>query len=455
MGGTQGESTTIRRQGQLNALRAAPLWILVAASACAATALVGDEAPAATNSRTLSSAIYFTSDRSGRIMIYAGTGPGKAVNVVKHPGGRKGGGQRTDLQPSVSASGRIAYASDVDGNFNLYVREPGGSTTQLTFDPGPEYDPSWSFDETRLAFVRGRPGHGEIYEMSSEGGGESRQTHKRADDTTPAWSPNGKHIVFASNRKGSYDLWVLTSGHTRQLTHGPAQDFGPAWSPDGTRIAFTRKNRKGNSDIYVIRPNGKKLRRLTHRKADESEPSWSPDGTSIAYSRRVGRTYQIYVMTAKGKKQTNFSDSASFLNISPWWVGSSSVLRRIRRPHAQAQVTCTITGTSHSDQLTGTPSRDVICGGGGNDVIRGGAGNDVIFGDRGADIIRGGPGDDEIFGEPGRDRVFGGPGNDKIITNDGRRQRPVSGGKGSDQGRTDGNPPDKRISIESPLGRVP
>lgn len=388
-------------------------------------------------------------------MIFLATSPGRAVNIVKHPGGRKGGGERSDLQPSVSGSGRIAYASDVAGSFDLYVREPGGGTNQLTGDPGPEYDPTWSPDESMLAFVRGRLGHGEIYLVGSGGGEEFRLTHKRADDTTPAWSPNGEHLVFASDRRGSYDLWILTSGHARPLTHGPGQDFAPAWSPDGTRIAFTRENRKGNSDIYVIRPNSKKLRRLTHRRADESEPSWAPDSSAIAYSRRVGRTYQIYVMTAKGKDQTNFSQSHSFLNISPWWQGSTPAFRAPAQRSARSQVTCTITPKHGKKRLNGTPSRDVICGGPGKDVIRGGGGGDVIFGNGGADVIRGGPGDDLIFGEPGKDKIFGGPGNDKIITNDGHRQKPISGGNGSDQGRQDRNPPDKTKSIEAPLGRTP
>lgn len=432
------------------------LWILAAAG-CAAIALAGDAAPAATSSLTTQNGIYFVSDRAGRLMIWVAAAPGRASVAVKRGGGRNGGGARSDLQPSVSASGRIAFASDVGGNFDLYAAEPGGGTTQLTSGPGPDYDPSWSPDESELAFVHGLPGHGDIYLVASDGSGKELQlTHKRANDTTPAWSPDGQSLVFSSNRRGSYDLWVLTaSGHARQLTHGPAQDFGPAWSPDGTRIAFTRENKKGNSDIYVVRPNGRKLKRLTHKRGDESEPSWSPDSNSIAYSRRVGRTYQIYVMTARGKEQTSFTQSESFLNISPWWQGNVAALRAPAQRRIRSQVTCTKTGTGGNDRLNGTASRDVICGGGGNDVIRGGGGNDVIFGDGGADVIRGGPGDDLIFGEPGKDKIFGGPGNDKVITNDGRRQKPISGGKGSDQGRLDRNPPDKAISIEAPLGRTP
>jgi hemolysin type calcium-binding protein/WD40 repeat protein len=395
------------------------------------------------------------SDKAGRLMIWVGVAPGVSHVAVKHGGGPPKGGARTDLEPSVSASGAIAYASDVSGNFDLFVAEPGGGTSQLTSDPQPEYDPAWSPDESQLAFVRGRLGHGEIYVVASDGGEPTQLTHKRADDTTPAWSPNGQHLVFASNRRGSYDLWVMTSGHARQLTHGPAQDFAPAWSPNGTRIAFTRQNKKGNSDIYVVNPNGRHLRRLTHKRADESEPTWSPDSHSIAYSRRVGRTYQIYVMTAKGKKQTNFSQAESFLNISPSWHGSLSTGRAAAQHRARSSLSCTIGPNPRKHVFTGSPSADVICGNDRKDVIRGGGGNDVIFGNGGADVIHGGRGDDLIFGEPGKDRIFGGPGNDKIITNDGHRQKPISGGKGSDQGRLDRNPPDKATSIEAPLGRTP
>jgi len=433
------------------------LCILGAAASCAGIALVSGAAPAAANDAGVPGGIFFVSDRAGRLMIWVGTAPGVAHLAVKRGGGRKGGGERSDLEPAVSASGRIAFASNVDGDFNLYVAEPGGRTTQVTSDPVSEYDPSWSPDESELAFVRGRPGHGDIYLAASDGSGDELQlTHRRSNDINPAWSPDGQSLAFASNRRGTYDLWVIgLGGHLRQLTRGPGQDFAPAWSPDGTRIAFTRRNRKGNYDIYVVGRKGRGLKRLTRNRGEESEPSWSPDGNFIAYSRRIRRQYQIFVMTAHGKDQSNFSRSPGVLNISPSWHGGNTMLRAPANRSSRSQVTCTITGTPGNDRLNGTPSRDVICGGGGNDVIRGKGGDDSIFGDSGADVLRGGAGDDTIFGEPGRDRIFGGAGNDKIITNDGRRQQPISGGNGSDQGRTDGNPPDKVRSIEGPLGRIP
>jgi hypothetical protein len=89
--GKQGEGATKFTDNTL--FRVALRWLHAAAAASAAIALAGDTAPAATTTRSAAAGIYFASDRAGRLMIYLATAPGKAFNIVKHPGGRNGGGQ--------------------------------------------------------------------------------------------------------------------------------------------------------------------------------------------------------------------------------------------------------------------------------------------------------------------------------------------------------------------------
>ena len=89
-------------------------------------------------------------------------------------------------------------------------------------------------------------------------------TNDPESERFPAWSPDGAWIVFASDRGGSWDLWLMPAagGPAIQLTDDPAYDDRPAWSPDGTRIAFA-STRAGNSDIWLMPATGGPATQLT------------------------------------------------------------------------------------------------------------------------------------------------------------------------------------------------
>ncbi len=139
--------------------------------------------------------------------------------------------------PTPTSSGKIAFVSDRDGNFEIYVMNADGSgVTRLTNHRGRDVSPAWSPDGRRIAFASKRDGNWEIYVMNADGTGVTRLTdHHRGDRTTPAWSPDGRRIAFASNLDGFWEIYVMNadgSGVTR-LTDHTEEDRHPAWSPDG------------------------------------------------------------------------------------------------------------------------------------------------------------------------------------------------------------------------------
>ena len=116
----------------------------------------------------------------------------------------------------------------------------------------------------QIAFYSNRDGNFEIYVMDVDGNNPRRLTINPAVDAGPSWSPSGKKIAFHSNRSGDYDIFVMDTDGSNQinLTNSPdADDSEPDWSPDGESIAYQSKD-TGHYDIFVMSANGKNSRNL-------------------------------------------------------------------------------------------------------------------------------------------------------------------------------------------------
>ena len=220
-----------------------------------------------------------------------------------------------DADTDDAPTGHIAFSSNRDGNWEIYVMNADGTgQTRLTNNPADDSDPSWSPDGRRIVFTSTRDGNHKIYVMNADGTDQTRLISNPADDFTPMWSPDGRRIAFSSNRDGNWEIYVMNADGTGQtrLTSSLAREWGPTWSPDGRRIAFT-SDRDGNSEIYVMNADGTGHTRLTSNPADDDEPNWSPDGRRIAFESDNG----IYVMNTDGTGQTRLTSLGWFPSWSP------------------------------------------------------------------------------------------------------------------------------------------
>ena len=277
--------------------------------------------------------IAFVSERDGNPEIYVMDSDGKNQRRLTN-------NRDDDWSPSWSPDGkRIVFVSDRDGHVHakhgwptseIYVMDAdGGNPQKLTNNPTDDGFPSWSPDGKWIVFQSNRdwdnPRNTEIYVMDADGGNQQRLTENPNEDESPSWSPNGKQIVFSSVREGhfNYDVMDADGGNQQRLTENLKNDWDPVWSPDAKQIAFA-SDRKGdleNFEIYVINNGGGNQRRLTENRVDDWDPSWSPDGERIAFMSEMDGNPEIYVMDADGGNQQNLTNNPHD-DWSPSWFNS-------------------------------------------------------------------------------------------------------------------------------------
>jgi Tol biopolymer transport system component len=154
-----------------------------------------------------------------------------------------------------------------------------------------------SHDSRSLVFSSGRVNldivRTEISRLDSEPHTERVISSTRLD-TEGRLSPDGRRIVFVSERSGAREIWVSGVDGTaaRHLTSSSnAINEQPSWSPDGSRIAFASRANGGNARIYVSQTNQPRTYPVTNGSADDSTPRWSRDGRWLYFSsNRTGRT---------------------------------------------------------------------------------------------------------------------------------------------------------------------
>jgi Tol biopolymer transport system component len=155
---------------------------------------------------------------------------------------------------------------DGTGKANLTPSTPSGTNEQ----------PAWSPDGSKIAFTSNRDGASDIFVMNARGSGVTNLTRSATStDEEATWSPDGSAIAFISDRSGaSRDLYVMTTdgSDVRRLTTAMGA-YQPAWSPDGRHILFS-SSADGDPDLWMVDPDGSNLGHLTDSPDTEFAGDW-------------------------------------------------------------------------------------------------------------------------------------------------------------------------------------
>lgn len=189
----------------------------------------------------------------------------------------------TNLSPAWSADGmKLAFSSSRAGDSEIYVADNSGANPRrMTTDKGPDVSPVWNRKtNAQISFVSGRTGLPQIYTMEADGTNQTRMTDQ-GYAVSPNWSPNGQFLTFAWVRKygagdpGALDIYLMdiASKQWVQLTHDGGKNDFPSWSPDGRHIVF-QSNRSGTLQIWSMLADGSKVQQLTFT-GHNSQPNWS------------------------------------------------------------------------------------------------------------------------------------------------------------------------------------
>lgn len=262
--------------------------------------------------------------RLGRIVFAAAA----AALGTAAPGGTSGAGSTGPQSaagyppaPRSGLRGKIAFNGFRGG---IWVMNADGSGRRKITNPrlAPEgatdYDPSWSPDGKRIVFRTDR-GH---YVRDESGSGaqgifvvdvrtrRERQIQPRTGGLFPAWSPNGKWIamtVLAPGGGESIDVKRPDGTLVRTIRLRTFAGECSTWSPDSTRIAFCGHSGDGNWAVWVMNADGTDQRQLTHPElvqpagtGGDYPGAWSPDGKRIAYSSGQHESREVWVIDADG-----------------------------------------------------------------------------------------------------------------------------------------------------------
>jgi len=217
----------------------------------------------------------------------------------------------------ISTNGTKILYGDFSQDASFTMNADGSEQEKLSSDSDIGLG-SWSPDESQIVFASDRDGDYELYIADADGSNIEQITDNTYGDDAASWSPDGNKIVFRSRPDDDFDLYTINADGTglTQLTSAPQNVGGARWSHNGEKLVFAR-----DGDIYTIDADGSEEQLVHQDPRNLFNPSWSPDDSKIAYERNMSQGgYEIYLINADGSGQpANITNSSPSNDVLPIW----------------------------------------------------------------------------------------------------------------------------------------
>jgi TolB protein len=222
--------------------------------------------------------------------------------------------------PLFAADAPLLIVSSRSGSANIHlVNADGSEVKNLTDSKSLNTSPAWSPDGKRIAFASDRDGDMSIYAMDADGKNVTRLT-KDHGDRLPSWSADGKTIVFCRRTEVGSKICSVPAAGGDAKDVGEGDGWDPTFSPGGKRILFTSFRDGDGFRLYVMDADGKNVKQLTEKANPNGfvYPSWSPDGKRIAWTDNTDDGLQIFVADADGKNAAQLTKLGGLATYAAW-----------------------------------------------------------------------------------------------------------------------------------------
>jgi TolB protein len=239
----------------------------------------------------------------------------------------------------------LSYEEDGDAHLFAYIPEQM-PLTRLTSGAWDDVSPAASPDGTRIAFASNRSGFWDLYQLDLTTGDVKQLTDTPGYEGAPTWSPDGSFLAYEVYAGDSLEIFVGPAenpvANAIQLTASPQADHSPAWSPGGRQIAYI-----SNGEVILADLDQTGESRFSNlsgtENAAESHPVWSPDGIRLAWASAaqiIGRS-GIYVWDARRNVPAEWIGDGDF---PAWSRTGDQILTTVPAPNETYLTIYSLTG---------------------------------------------------------------------------------------------------------------
>lgn len=224
----------------------------------------------------------------------------------------------------------IAYVLQTDDGTRVVIRElnatGNGATRPLRAAAGSlNSSPIFSQpDGETVLYSHGQENGTDLFAVPTFGTESPRRVtvSRGLDAFSPSFSPDGRRIVYVTNRPGGVGLYVADADGTNAEALTPfnfgdqSQRTDPSWSPDGRLIAF-QAEKDGKAQVHTVSVRDRGIRQYTNEGRNE-DPSWSPDSRHLVFTSNRSGSWQLWVLDIESNRVRQLTHAASGARAGAW-----------------------------------------------------------------------------------------------------------------------------------------